>query len=165
MGITDVMLKSETFTVVRDDFIIQIDGVKHNNQIDFKDEVYQNEIITDELKNQFIIKNVTFTDIFKAFPYTAQIQTYFNTNPTFNNITNSAIIFNSPNSNITQNISFLPQELQPMAIELYNCLIEMLKTKIKPKTFKERFGDFIVNNADKLAFLGKLALEILIAVP
>ena len=165
MGLTDIMLHSETFTIIREDKIVNIDGIKSNNKIDFRKQVYQNEIVTDSLKNQYVIKAVVFTDKIKSYPYTAQIQNYTNSIPTFSNITNSPIIFNSPNSSITQDISSLPKELQPTAIELYNCLIDMLKTKIKPKTFKERFGDFIINNADKLAFLGKLAFEVLISLP
>lgn len=81
--------------------------------------------------------------------------------PSFSNIQNSQIVLNSPNSTISQQLAAIPKELQSTAIELFNCLNEIIKTNQKPKNFKQRFGDFITNNLDKLSFLGNLALQVL----
>lgn len=81
--------------------------------------------------------------------------------PSFSNIQNSQIVLNSPNSTISQQIAAIPKELKSTAIELFNCLNKIIKTNQKPKNFKQRFGDFITNNLDKLSFLGNLALQVL----
>ena len=82
-------------------------------------------------------------------------------NQSFNNISNSSIIVNSSCSNISQQIAALPKELQATTLELLNCLYEIIKTNTKPKNFKQRFGEFITNNVDKLSFLGNIALQVL----
>lgn len=151
---------NKPYTVCRAGEIIRFE-INKNNQASIQ--IFQNEIITDELGNKYIVTQVSPSPPFSLFPYILALKPDISSPAQYSieNINNSNIIINSPSTKIDQEISKLPPEAQLIAKELSSVLIEFLQTKIKPKKFTQRFGDFIAKYSNAIASLGSLALQTL----
>ena len=160
------MNAQKTFTIIHNDKQTKSFGKKENNKIELSEKVVCNDIIIeDETQNQYIVKEVSIKpEIYPGFypdcPYIALIT--FKTSPvTLKNVSNSVIIINS---NLSAEIELLPKEVQPVAQDLVQTLVEYLNNKTKPKNFKEKFADFIKNYGSSLAAVGQLGLQVLLTV-
>ena len=164
---TSFMNAEKTFTIIHNGKQTKSRGKKENNKIELAEKVVCNDIIIeDETQNQYLVKAVSikpeiYLDTLPNCPYIALI-TYVKTPPvTLKNVSNSVIIINS---NLSAEIELLPKEVQPIAQDLVQTLVEYLNNKTKPKNFKEKFADFIKNYGSSLASIGQLGLQALLTL-
>lgn len=156
------------FTIIHEGEQIKSAGKKVNNTIELsKKVVCHDKIIEDDTQNEYYVTSVSrkppmYPGISAHLSYIAHISVYNHSSSTnIHDINNSIIIVNS---NVQAEIALLPKEVQPIAQELFQTLIEYLNKKIKPKNFKERFGDFIQKYGNSIASLGGLGLQILLTL-
>ena len=147
---------NSAFSVERDGVAFSVSGKLSGNTLTVSKQLIQGDIVTDKNGNRFTVILVQK----RGINFIATVKPYFQSQPAFSQINNSNIIVNSPNAVI----SSLPEELKPLAEELYRCLIDIAKTGTKPKNFKEKFGQFITDHSGDLVSLGTLALNALLSL-
>lgn len=163
-GLKSTFNGTATFTVQRGDKTITLYGIVESDTIKVNKQLFQDEILLDEKKNKYIVLRCDNNLPYSMYPYLLTVQ-HYNARTTNNinigSISNSNVVLNSPNATIQQEINKLPPEVQAVAIELVSVLTEYLRTKVKPKNFVQKFGDFIAKYANVFTGIGGLALQVI----